>query len=221
MLAAAEEVRAAMGPVSVLVNNAGIAAGGYFLDTSYESWSEILAVNLLGVVHSCRAFVPAMAAGGQGGHVVNIASMLGYTGVRGAGAYCTSKFGVVGFSESLRAELSDHGVGVSAICPGMVRTNIIGSAILESALEDTEARRSDIHALYDRRNFPPERVAAAIVKAIRRNRALVPVAPEAWIAWYLKRWAPGLLAWITRRDFAGVESGQKKAGPPGWPGRRD
>ena len=202
VIRAAEEIRQAMGAPAVLVNNAGIAVGGYFLDTSYESWSEIIAVNLLGVVHCCRAFVPVMAASGRGGHVVNIASMLGYTGIRGAGAYCATKFGVLGFSESLRAELVDHDIGVSTICPGMVRTNIINAGILESSTEDVEARRVSIQALYEKRNFAPDRVAAAIVKAIRRNRAVVPVAPEAWLAYYLKRWTPGLLAWITRRDLA-------------------
>jgi NAD(P)-dependent dehydrogenase (short-subunit alcohol dehydrogenase family) len=205
---AAEEIRAAMGVPSVLVNNAGIAVGGPFLDTSYRSWQEIIAVNLLGVVHCCRAFLPHMVAGGAGGHVVNIASMLGYAGIRGAGAYCATKFGVLGFSESLRAELVDHRIGVSTICPGMIRTNIIHAGILESASEDVDARRIEIQALYERRNFPPERVAAAILSAIRRNRAVVPVAAEAWLAYYLKRWTPGLLAGITRRIVGYVESPQ-------------
>ena len=208
VLGAAEEIRSAMGAPSVMVNNAGIAVGGPFLDTSYRSWQEIIAVNLLGVVHCCRAFLPHMVAGGAGGHVVNIASMLGYTGIRGAGAYCATKFGVLGFSESLRAELVDHGIGVSTICPGMISTNIIHAGILESSTEDVEARRSEIQALYEKRNFPPERVAAAVVSAIRRNRAVVPVAAEAWLAYYLKRWAPGLLARITRRIVGYVESPQ-------------
>ena len=203
---AAAHIADAMGHAAVLVNNAGIGVGGYFLDTAYESWQEIIAVNLLGVVHGCRSFLPGMVAGGQGGHVVNVASMLGYVGIRGATAYTATKFGVLGLSESLRAELAEDGIGVSTICPGLVRTNIISTAILESPGRDIEGRRADIQALYERRNYPPERVAAAIVRAIRHNRAVVPVAPEAWATHYLMRWAPGLMRWITRRGLAGLDA---------------
>ena len=203
---AAAHIGDSLGNAAVLVNNAGIGVGGYFLDTAHESWQEIITVNLLGVVHGCRSFLPGMVASGQGGHVVNVASMLGYVGIRGATAYTATKFGVLGLSESLRAELADDGIGVSTICPGLVRTNIISSAILEAPGLDTEGRRADIQALYERRNYPPERVAAAIVRAIRRTRAVVPVAPEAWATYYLKRWAPGLMRWITRRGLAGLDA---------------
>ena len=85
----------------------------------------------------------------------------------------------------------------------MITTNIINAGILESSTEEVEARRIEIQALYEKRNFSPERVAAAIVRAIRRNRAVVPVAAEAWLAYYLKRWAPGLLARIDELRAAG------------------
>lgn len=198
----AEAVRRDMGDVAILVNNAGIAVGGYFLDCSAESWNRIVSVNLMGVVHCCQAFVPGMVSGGQPGHVVNIASMLGYTAARGVSAYCATKFGVVGFSECLRAELSGQGVGVSVICPGVVKTNIISSGILESKDEDVEEKRELINAFYEKRNYPPERVAKAIVKAIRRNRAMVPVTPEAWLSYYLKRMSPGLSRLIALRELA-------------------
>jgi NAD(P)-dependent dehydrogenase (short-subunit alcohol dehydrogenase family) len=197
---AAERITGDLGVPSVLVNNAGIGVGGYFLDTSEESWERVMAVNLMGVVHCCRAFVPAMVQEGAGGHVVNIASMLGYFGGRGVSAYCATKFGVVGFSECLRAELCDHGVGVSTICPGLVRTNIIKAGVLESGTEDVEAKREIIERIYRKRNYTPNRVARAIVGAIRKNRALVPVTPEARVAYYLKRWTPWLAGWIARRD---------------------
>lgn len=199
--AVAEVVRQSLGVPAVLVNNAGIAAGGYFLDTSAESWDRVIGINLMGVVHCCRVFVPAMVAAGGPGHIVNISSMLGYTAVKGVTAYCASKFGVLGFSESLRAEMAEHGIGVSAICPGMIRTNIINSSILESPDEDVEDKRALIDAMYEKRNYTPERVAAAIIKAVRRNRAVMPVAPEAWLAYYLKRWAPWLVGWMARRDL--------------------
>jgi NAD(P)-dependent dehydrogenase (short-subunit alcohol dehydrogenase family) len=190
-----------LGIPSLLVNNAGIAVGGYFMDTSEDSWQSIMSVNLMGVIQCCREFIPAMVGSGRTGHVVNIASMLGYTGMRGVTAYCTTKFGVMGFSESLRAEMVDHGIGVSAICPGMIRTNIIHAGILESSSEDVEVRRQQINALYEKRNYPPDKVARAVLSAIRRNRAVVPVTPEARFAYYLKRWLPGVVGWLARRDM--------------------
>lgn len=195
------QIQTSLGNPSLLINNAGIAVGGYFLDTSLESWQKIISINLMGVVHCCQAFVPAMVLSGKPGHVVNIASMLGYTGMRGVTAYCATKFGVLGFSESLRAELCDHAIGVSAICPGMIRTNIITASILESAELDVEAKRKEIDALYEKRNYPPERVARAVISAIRRNRAVVPVTPEAWVAYYAKRWLPGVVRWLSRREM--------------------
>ena len=82
----ASEVKQSLGVPSILVNNAGIAVGGYFLDCSQESWQRIISINLMGVVDCCRIFVPLMVASGQPGHVVNISSMLGYTGAKGVGA---------------------------------------------------------------------------------------------------------------------------------------
>jgi NAD(P)-dependent dehydrogenase (short-subunit alcohol dehydrogenase family) len=195
------QIQQDLGNPSVLVNNAGIAVGGLFLDTSLESWQKIISINLMGVVHCCQAFVPAMVRAGLPGHVVNIASMLGYTPMRGVTAYCATKFGVLGFSESLRAELGDHAIGVSAICPGMIRTNIISTGILESSDLDVEAKRGEIEALYEKRNYPPDKVARAVLSAIRRNRAVVPVTPEAWVAYYAKRWVPGLVRWLARKEL--------------------
>lgn len=197
--AMAAELHSSGDTPDILVNNAGIAVGGYFLDTGEESWQRVVDINLMGVVRCCRAFVPHMVAGGKPGQVVNIASILGQLAVPGVSAYCMTKFGVVGFSESLRAELAEHRIGVSTICPGMVRTNIVSAGLLESSDDDFEQKQQSIEALFEKRNFPPERVAKAIVKAIRKNRAVVPVAPEAWLGYYLKRWAPWLVRGIAKR----------------------
>lgn len=194
-------IEAELGIPSILVNNAGIAVGGNFVDSSEESWSRVVSVNLMGVVNCSRVFIAPMIASGMQGHVVNVASMLGYTAARGVSAYCATKFGVVGFSECLRAELSGQKIGVSVICPGMVRTNIISSGILESEEADVEEKRKTIEDFYERRNYPPERVARAISRAIRKNRALVPVTPEAWLSWYLKRLSPALARLIALREL--------------------
>jgi len=199
---AARAIGETLGTPSVLINNAGIAVGGLFLDSSPESWQRVMSINLMGVVNCCHQFIPAIVQEGRGGHVVNVASMLGYIGARGVSAYCTTKFGVLGFSESLRAELKDHDIGVSAICPGIVHTNIISAGVLESTTVDVEAKRTEIEAVYEKRNYSPALVAIAILKAIRNNRALVPVTWEAWGAYYAKRWAPWLVRWMTRNDLA-------------------
>lgn len=195
----AREIQTAMGGITVLVNNAGIAVAGYFVDTSPESFEKVVAINLMGVVNCCRAVIPHMVSGDRPGHIVNVASILGHLGMGGVSAYCMTKFGVVGFSESLRAEMARHQIGVSTICPGMIRTNIVKSGWLESRRLDVDEKRRSIDAMFERRNYPPEKVAEAIVSAIRRNRGVVPVAPEAWFGYYLKRWLPWLSHRLARR----------------------
>ncbi len=94
----------------------------------------------------------------------------------------------------------------------MIRTNIINAGILESSTEDVEARRREIETMYQRRNYPPEKVARAVLSAIRRNRAVMPVTPEAWFAYYGQRWWPGLMRWLARREV--LSGNSKQAGPP-------
>jgi short-subunit dehydrogenase len=83
----------------------------------------------------------------------------------------------------------------------MVRTNIIANGVIESHEADIEEKNREIDEFYQKRNYPPERVAASILRAIRKNRAIVPVTPEAWAAYYLKRWFPGLLGRLARREW--------------------
>ena len=118
----AEKVATEYGVVDVLVNNAGIGLSGSFLDTTPEDWKKVLDVNLWGVIHGCRLFGKQMAERGQGGHIVNIASAAAYQPSNALSAYSTSKAAVLMLSECLRAELAAKGIGVSAICPGLVNT---------------------------------------------------------------------------------------------------
>lgn len=204
----AKSVHAQVPAVDVLVNNAGVAIGGGFLDTSLADWDWILGVNLRGVIHGCHYFVPAMVARGAGGHVVNVSSAAGYTASAELAAYCTTKFGVLGLSESLRDELSSHGIGVSAICPGIINTPITRAAKLVGPDATNEAREAMV-AAYQRRNYGPERVALGILRAVERNRAVAPITPEAWGLYYLKRFAPGLLARLAR---SARERGRRRLG---------
>ncbi|MEU0408027.1 SDR family oxidoreductase [Streptomyces griseorubiginosus] len=197
----ADKVAAEYGVVDVLVNNAGIGLGGPFLDTSVEDWKNVLDVNLWGVIHGCRLFGRQMAERGQGGHIVNIASAAAFQPSRALSAYGTSKAAVLMLSESLRAELAGRGIGVSAICPGFVNTNITSTARFAGVDADEEKRRQKRMArLYGLRNYPPEKVADAILRAVVRNQAVVPVTPEARGAHALARWAPKALRALARLE---------------------
>ncbi|WP_370804616.1 SDR family oxidoreductase [Streptomyces sp. DvalAA-43] len=195
----AEKVAAEYGIVDVLVNNAGIGLSGSFLDTTSEDWKNVLDVNLWGVIHGCRIFGRQMAERGQGGHIVNTASAAAYQPSRALPAYSTSKAAVLMLSECLRAELAERSIGVSAICPGIINTNITATTHFAGADAAEEKRlRKRTSRLYGLRNYPPERVADAILKAVVRNQAVVPVTPEARGARILSRFSPGVLRGIAR-----------------------
>ncbi|MFI5769069.1 SDR family oxidoreductase [Streptomyces sp. NPDC051658] len=195
----AEKVAAEYGIVDVLVNNAGIGLSGSFLDTTSEDWKNVLDVNLWGVIHGCRIFGRQMAERGQGGHIVNTASAAAYQPSRALPAYSTSKAAVLMLSECLRAEFAERSIGVSVICPGIVNTNITATTHFAGADAAEEKRlRKRTSRLYGLRNYPPERVADAILKAVVRNQAVVPVTPEARGARLLSRFSPGALRGIAR-----------------------
>jgi NAD(P)-dependent dehydrogenase (short-subunit alcohol dehydrogenase family) len=124
---AARDVSAAMGPVQLLVNNAGVSVStlGLRLDeTGPELWDRVVGINLTGVYNGVRTFLGGMRAAGAG-HIVSTSSMAGLLGGASMLApYCASKFAVVGFSEALRAEVAEDGIGVSVLCPGGVRTEL-------------------------------------------------------------------------------------------------
>lgn len=195
----AAKVATEYGIVDVLVNNAGIGLSGAFLDTSAEDWKKVLDVNLWGVIHGCRIFGKQMAERGQGGHIVNTASAAAYLPSRTLPAYSTSKAAVLMLSECLRAELASKSIGVSAICPGIVNTNITSTSRFAGVDEAEEKRRQERSSrLYGLRNFPPEKVADAILRAVVRNEAVVPVTPESKGALWMSRFAPRTLRRIAK-----------------------
>ncbi|MGV9904330.1 SDR family oxidoreductase [Streptomyces sp. NPDC003388] len=195
----AEKVHHAYGVVDVLVNNAGIGLSGSFFTTTTDDWRKVLDVNLWGVIHGCRLFGARMAERGQGGHIVNIASAAAYQPSRALPAYSTSKAAVLMLSECLRAELAGQDIGVTAICPGLVNTGITATARFTGVDEAEERRRRQSSArLYGLRNYPPEKVASAVLDAVTHNRAVVPVTPEARGAHFLSRFMPGALRRIAR-----------------------
>jgi len=184
-----EEVYREMGRVDVLYNNAGIGIAGRLEDVSLHDWEWIVGVNLWGVIHGCHFFYPRMVAQGGGGHIVNTASGAGLAPLPLMTAYCCTKYAVVGFSETLRAEAAQYGIGVSVICPGIVDTPITRSAKLCSPTErsTTQELQDRLVRIYGRRGYTPDRVAAAVVKAVERNKGVVPVCPETYLGDWLHR----------------------------------
>ncbi|MDE0659618.1 MAG: SDR family NAD(P)-dependent oxidoreductase [Gammaproteobacteria bacterium] len=125
--AAAAATEARFGKVHLVCNNAGVAVGGRIDEMTYDDWDWVLGVNINGVVNGISTFVERLKSHGEGGHFVNTASMAGHVSIPGLSVYTASKFAVVGISETMRADLMPHNIGVSVLCPGMVDTNILDS----------------------------------------------------------------------------------------------
>ncbi|MDQ2706930.1 MAG: SDR family NAD(P)-dependent oxidoreductase, partial [Actinomycetota bacterium] len=194
MAAFAAAVIAEHGVPEVVVNNAGIGMAGPFTSTSLADWQRVIDVNLWGVIHGCRVFASAMIAHGEGGQIINIASAAAYLPTRVLPAYATTKSAVLTLTQCLRAELAEHGIGVTAICPGLVHTNITSNTRFVGTDDAEQARRQRAsHAMYGRRNFTPQRAAKEILRAAHRNTAVAPVTPEAKIGLLASRLTPALL----------------------------
>ncbi len=124
---AARDTREAFGKVHVLCNNAGVALTGNISEMSYKDWDWVMKVNLDGVINGMVAFVNLIKSHGEGGHIVNTASMAGQLGMENLSVYNTAKFAVVGMSESMRHDLALFDIGTSVLCPGFVATEIFHS----------------------------------------------------------------------------------------------
>ncbi|HEY8523639.1 MAG TPA: SDR family NAD(P)-dependent oxidoreductase [Acidimicrobiales bacterium] len=183
--ALAERVHVERGPLDVLINNAGVGISGRLGDMSVDDWRWIRRVNLDGVVHCCLAFGPAMVERGRG-HVVNVASALAYMPHGLEPAYIATKAGVLALSQSLRGDWRPRGVGVSAVCPGMVDTGIAERTRYLGRQADE--REKTIAGF--RRARSPEVVARDVVRAIREDLTVVPVGWDGRLLWWVHRLLP-------------------------------
>jgi NAD(P)-dependent dehydrogenase (short-subunit alcohol dehydrogenase family) len=170
--ALAERAWKAFGAVHVLCNNAGVAAWGGLEKATHRDWQWVLGVNLWGVIHGIEAFVPRMIAGGQRGHIVNTASMAGLIASQGLGVYNTSKYAVVGLSETLAKDLKPHGIGVSVLCPMGVETRIRESERSRPAALRNDAAAEPAVELIGR-YLAPDTVAGMVLDAVRRGELYV------------------------------------------------
>ena len=181
--AAADEVEAKFGPVSILVNNAGVNLFQPIEESSYDDWDWLLGVNLHGVINGVQTFVPRMVervkAGEQvGGHVVNTASMAAFLAGGSPGIYNTTKSAVRGLSESLRYSLLPYGIGVSVLCPGLVKSYIYASDDLRpdalkaqmKAVDTTAVERlAGVHEF----GMEPDVIGARVIEAMEANRLYI------------------------------------------------
>lgn len=190
------------GVPDVVVNNAGIGIAGPFLETGAAQWRRIIDINLLGVVHGCRLFGRAMVGRGEGGQIVNTASAAAFMPSTALPAYATTKAAVLMLSECLRAELAPSGVGVTAVCPGFIATNITRAAeYVGRPAADQERLRDQVTRAYQRRNFTPEQVAEEIVAAIGADLPIAIVTPEAKLMRAISRLSPRLARRLARLEL--------------------
>jgi len=184
---AVKRVEAELGPIDILVANAGIGAYGAFADIDVDEVERLVQVNLLGTVYPIKAVLPGMLERGRG-HIVVVSSVAGRFGSPLEAAYASTKFAQIGLAEALSVEVAGKGVGVSIVNPGVV---------------DTEFFATRGH-LYDR-SFPKpisaDRVAAGVINAVEKNKAEVFVPGPFKYAVAIRHLAPRLYRWGTRRSF--------------------
>jgi len=182
--------------VDILHNNAGIGHSGNIEQTTVEDWQRVIGINLLGVAYGVQAFVPRMLKQGRPASVINTASMVGLFPAPKLAPYSASKYGVVGMTESLNAELSGRGIHFSAICPGIIDTRIVRTGIMRGK---TAENHDKVVKFYEKRGASPDEVAEAVLAAIAKHRLIVPVPRRQVTPGYLlHRISPRLMQPVSR-----------------------
>jgi short-subunit dehydrogenase len=187
MTALADEVVTAHGSCHILINNAGVTSAGRFADEAPEDVAWIVGINVFGVLHGCHAFLPVLREAEEA-HIVNLSSMVAFVGLPQNAVYSLTKGAVRSFTESLRAELIGTSIGVTAVFPGAIHTNIMQTARGAEADRLATMARSRFAPMLLR---PPEAVARKIVTAIEKDRARTLVGPDARVLDLVARIAPG------------------------------
>ena len=179
---AADEVERALGPVSLLFNNAGVAGGAPAHELTYELWDWAMGINLYGVINGVQTFLPRMVVRGAGGHIVNTASGAGLAATGNGVLYSTAKYGVVGLSETLHLELAAAGIGVSVLCPGPVATDIVARSAKVQPAEREPPSEEQRELVTQRRalatrilqaGVSPDTVGEMVLDAVLGNRLYI------------------------------------------------
>jgi NAD(P)-dependent dehydrogenase (short-subunit alcohol dehydrogenase family) len=186
VVALAAEVHSDHGSMDVVMNIAGISTWGRIEQLEHRHWQRTIDVNLMGPIHVLEEFVPPMIAAGRGGHIVNVSSAAGLFGLPWHAPYSASKFGLRGVSEVLRFDLRRHGIGVSLVCPGAVKTPLVGTVDIVGVDRDSPAVKKLVDR-FERHAEEPDRVAAKIVEGIERNRYMVLTSRDIRVGYWFQR----------------------------------
>jgi NAD(P)-dependent dehydrogenase (short-subunit alcohol dehydrogenase family) len=204
------QVTAEHGAVDVLVNNAGVAVGGTFLEIAASDFDWLFGINFLGVVQMTRAFLPLLQKS-EDARLINISSLFGLIAPPGQTAYCASKFAVRGFSEALRHELAGSTVGVTVVHPGGVATSIANNARLPRSLSEEEAakRRKSVNSVL---TMPPETAGEIIIRGVERRKPRILVGRDAQFLALVERLMPvSYWNWLRPRSKqANPNQGEKR-----------
>lgn len=190
VVAFAAEVHAIAPSMDVVMNIAGISTWGKIEQLEHEHWRRTIEIDLMGPISVLECFVPPMIEARRGGHIVNVSSVAGLFGLPWHAPYSAAKFGLRGVSEVLRFDLRKNRIGVSLVCPGAVKTPLVGTVDIVGVDRDNPKMRKLI-ALFERRAVSPESVAEKIIEAIEKNRYMVFTSPDGrFLHWLQRKFSP-------------------------------
>ncbi|ABW68626.1 SDR family oxidoreductase [Desulfosudis oleivorans] len=179
-------IHQAHGAMDIVMNVAGTAIWGTVDRLKHIHWKTMIDINLMGPINVIECMVSEMVRAGQGGHLVNVSSAAGLIALPWHAAYSASKFGLRGLSEVLRYDLRPHRIGVTVVCPGAVKTPLVGTAQILGVDKSHKAARKMIRR-FEKHAVTPEKVAADIIQGIEKNRYMVITSFDIRMAWWAKR----------------------------------
>ena len=203
MQALPAEIEQAHGAIHLLFNNAGVTINKSFEDSSLDDLNFVININMYGVIYGCYYFLPYLKKQAES-HIVNTSSLAGFLGLPNQSSYCLTKAAVKSLSETLRAELAVHNIGVTSIHPGTIRTNILRSAAGKSGANQQTTEK--MASLMERFGKPPEKLALRVVTAVKKNQMQVRIGWDSFLGDWFKRLFPrGVhkpLQWGFKRSVA-------------------
>jgi short-subunit dehydrogenase len=187
--------------VDILCSNAGVGAGGRLQELQIKDWEWIMGINLWGTIYMVQLFVPSMIEQ-KSGSILITASGAGLIGIPGMAPYCASKFAMVGLTESLRGELYKYNIKVSALCPGIIKTNIIKDGKILFVDGSGNTKQSQVDKFYEMFGSGPAHVAKQGISALRRDTG-IKVSPgfQMWPVYFMKRLSPSFYQGLARFVF--------------------
>jgi NAD(P)-dependent dehydrogenase (short-subunit alcohol dehydrogenase family) len=202
MRSLAGRVLSESGRVDLLVNTAGVGIGGRIESLTLEDWKLAIGVNLWGSVYGIHYFLPRMIEEGEG-HIVSVSSVSGLVGLPNTAPYAAAKHALVGLCESLRFDLAKHGIGVTVVCPGGIRTGFFDHMTVRTQGERDEKYVRFVRWIWERFSMSPEKAALKVIGGIKRNKPLLLMGIETYLVYFLKRLFPrlycGIMEFISKR----------------------